>query len=123
MAARIADRLRESELTLADASHGEVPADLPDDALQVLRHGMAEHCGVVRHGDGLSTLIDNIDGMIAANGPARALVAARLIVDAALAREESRGGHFRSDFPQTDTQAARTFTRLPVPPETALEPA
>ncbi len=123
MAARIADRLRDSDLTLAGASHGEVPADLPDDALQTLRHGMAEHCGVVRHGDGLSTLIDTIDQMIAVNGPARALVAARLIVDAALAREESRGGHFRSDFPQTDAQALRTFTRLPAPPETALEPA
>ena len=30
------------------------------------------------------------------------LLAARAIAQAALLREESRGGHFRSDFPDTD---------------------
>jgi L-aspartate oxidase len=42
-----------------------------------------------------------------------ALIAARMIAAAALMRKESRGGHQRSDFPQTDPALARrTFTTL-----------
>jgi len=32
------------------------------------------------------------------------LTVARLVVQSALAREESRGVHFRTDFPDTDNQ-------------------
>jgi L-aspartate oxidase len=44
---------------------------------------------------------------LAASGPmdpetANMLLAAQLIATAALAREESRGGHFREDFPHRD---------------------
>jgi L-aspartate oxidase len=38
---------------------------------------------------------------------ANLLVVARAVVASALAREESRGGHFRRDFPQTDPGPAR----------------
>ena len=34
-----------------------------------------------------------------------------LAVRSAAARHESRGGHFRSDFPQTDADPRRTFVR------------
>jgi L-aspartate oxidase len=38
---------------------------------------------------------------------------ALLVTAAALRREESRGGHYRSDFPQTDpVLAQRTFLTL-----------
>ena len=40
-------------------------------------------------------------------------VTAKMVVAGALAREESRGGHYRSDFPQTAPEAARTFMTLP----------
>lgn len=123
MAARIADRLRDSDLPSPGASGGSVPADLPDEALQALREGMAQHCGVVREAGGLSQLIDDIDEMTDRNGPARALIAARLITAAALERRESRGGHYRADYPQTDTVARRTFVHQPECPEPALEPA
>jgi len=121
MAARIADRLRESHPKLAGQSFGDVPADLPDEALQKLRHGMADQCGVVREAEGLTALGTAIDRMETAHGPARALIAARLIVSGALARQESRGGHFRSDFPDTNETATRTFTRLPAPADPLSE--
>jgi aspartate oxidase len=38
-------------------------------------------------------------------------VTARLIVACALARKESRGGHYRTDFPQTSPTPVRTFIR------------
>lgn len=41
---------------------------------------------------------------------ANLLVVARAVVASALARRESRGGHYRSDFPQTDPAQARHST-------------
>ena len=38
---------------------------------------------------------------------ANLLVVARAVVASALARRESRGGHYRTDFPDTDPTAAR----------------
>jgi L-aspartate oxidase len=38
--------------------------------------------------------------------------AAKLVTAAALARNESRGGHWRSDFPQVAKTATRTFMTL-----------
>lgn len=109
MAARIADRLRESELKPAAQSTGLMPADLPDEILQSLRVDMAAQCGVVRDGAGLSQLLSRIEQHEAEYPEARALCAARIIADAALARTESRGGHYRSDFPDTTPEATRTF--------------
>jgi len=122
MAARIADRLREADLTLAGKSTGLVPADLPDETLQSLREEMAAKCGVVRDATGLSSLLSKIEAFEARHPAARALCAARIIADAALARDESRGGHFRSDFPETHSNAARTFTADSSMTAPALEP-
>ena len=38
---------------------------------------------------------------------ANLLVVARAVVSSALARHESRGGHFRTDFPEADSAQAR----------------
>lgn len=122
MAARIADRLRDGTLTQPGDSRGEVPADLPEDALQDLRAEMASKCGVVRNAAGLSAILGKLDALQNAYGPARALIAARLIASAALDREESRGGHFRSDYPQTQPNAQRTFTFDPHHSDLELEP-
>lgn len=85
--------------------------DLPDATLQVLRRAMSRDAGVIRDEAGLRRLLEQIDALAPAYGPCPPLVAARLIVEAALARRESRGGHFRTDFPAT-AEAARTFVTL-----------
>ena len=76
---------------------------------------MTSKCGVRRNAKKLNELIDLIDDLIARIGRANPLVASRLIAVAALAREESRGGHFREDFPaeaETAKSSFLTYDRL-----------
>ena len=108
-AARIADRLREAKFKAAGSSYAKVFADLPDPALQSLRKSMADHCGVVRNETGLMAVLQTIAKLEEQFGSARALSAAHLIASAALDRQESRGGHFRSDFPQSSSVSKQTF--------------
>jgi L-aspartate oxidase len=89
---------------------GAVVDDLPAGAMLELRAGMSADCGVVRDGHGLRRQVALIDRLEAAHGAVPALIAARLIVEAALARHESRGGHYRSDYP--DTASVARHTRL-----------
>lgn len=95
--------------------------DLPDAAMAELRTAMTAHAGVVRHAEGLSGLIALIDQLESQHGPAAVLLAARLIAQTALDRRESRGGHYRSDYSQTDRAAMHTRVRIPHP--AALEAA
>ena len=72
---------------------------------------MHAQVGVIREAHGLSATHDWIAAAGRRLGWARALTTASLIVAAAQARRESRGGHYRSDFPQTD-RPQRSFVRL-----------
>jgi L-aspartate oxidase len=88
------------------------PPVLPESAIATLRQAMARDAGVLRDREGLTRLIGVIDDLETAHGRALPLVAARLIAAAALARKESRGGHFRSDFPCMASPARRTLITL-----------
>lgn len=106
---RIADRLRDAPApSPLPAELAEAPPMLPDAPRADLRQLMQAHAGVVRNAKGLASALDRVDALCDAHGRANALVAARLILTAALAREESRGGHFRSDYPNAGP-AQRTF--------------
>ena len=84
------------------------PVSLPPHALTRLRQAISQHCGVERSETGLTALLCLIDDLRAEHGEADALVAARFIVTGALRRAESRGGHFRTDCPQTEARPAHT---------------
>jgi L-aspartate oxidase len=90
----------------------EIPPTLPAEALQRLRQLMSRHAGVVRDAEGLGALLAGIEAMEAAHGRSAALVAARLVAACALARTESRGGHFRADGAPPSPEPRRTFVRL-----------
>jgi len=85
--------------------------DLPAAALKALREAMSRDAGVVRDAAGLTRLLDLIDALEATYGRSAPLVAARFVAAGALARQESRGGHYRSDFPDTQPPR-RSFVTL-----------
>ena len=108
-AARIADRLRDAELPPHRRGGAPLPPRLEVATLDALRGRMSAGCGVVRDGPGLARTLDWIEDAGRAAGWPTALVAARLVVAAALARRESRGGHLRSDHVAADPVARRSF--------------
>ena len=92
--------------------------------LQELRHLMSEHCLVMRTEGGLRACLRGIDALgekiertevpcndaAAIAGTARAknaLLTARALVNAMLRRRESRGSHYRADFPCEDASFAK----------------
>jgi L-aspartate oxidase len=83
---------------LRDRGAAQVAAD-------TIRQLMWDHAGIDRTARGLRNCIESLDG-IASRLPPGATEernmadTARLIAEAALMRKESRGGHFRSDFPR-----------------------
>ena len=88
------------------------PAAEPDAAtIAALRRRMSRDAGIVRDGAGLRGLLAWLD---TAGGDALPMVAARLVVEAALARRESRGGHFRADFPREAEAAVHSLRTLAV---------
>jgi L-aspartate oxidase len=109
-AERAARRLKDTAIVQPGQAQAEAPPELGDLSLTELRKRMHGQVGVVRDSSGLAATLDWIDAAAHNVGPARSLVAANLIVAAALAREESRGGHYRSDFPETKAPH-RTFLR------------
>ncbi len=86
-------------------------------AVATLRKTMTMDVGLERNADDLGTALSAITKLEATNigdPDMRNMTAtAMLIASAALNRRESRGGHFRTDYPNADSaQARRTFVTL-----------
>jgi L-aspartate oxidase len=98
----------------------ETPRDprLFTQSVRDLRNVMYSNVGLVRNELGLREALARIADLQAAfptasNELRNLLVVGRLVAQAALERRESRGSHYRSDFPKTDEQfAKRSFTHL-----------
>ena len=108
---RAADNLLNNRLLprRADTIRNQPWLSMGETVSQKLRKGMTRGCGVRRKAKGLNKLIGRIDELIDQVGRANPLIAARVIASAALAREESRGGHHRNDFPETLSKPVSSF--------------
>jgi L-aspartate oxidase len=113
----IADHLPQPQIMKAVRRQDDADAPLPDPADKaLLRRTMSDHVGVVRDRAGLEKALAVIASLEAKNRSPRfrnALTAAWMIAAAALKRTESRGGHYRSDYPNQDPAwRHRTFITL-----------
>ncbi len=116
--ARIADQLREKQHEARDGAGA--PADRMDvaseaadpKAMAKLRKAMSKGCALIRSEETLYEVLETIADLhqqeTMTSGLKSALVTAELIAQGALAREESRGAHHRSDFPETEEEAFHT---------------
>ncbi len=84
--------------------------------MQTLRNAMSSGCALLRSQTSLEatrTVLDQIESeanhtQTMTSGLKSALITSEMIIIGALLREESRGGHYRIDFPQTDENADHT---------------
>jgi len=111
-AAPIDDRFRALPLENPRTCPLDEPLDL-EDIRNSLKSLMWRNMGVRREAEGLQDAADSIDHWsryvlgLQFNDPTgwelqNMLCVARMMVSAALARQESRGGHVRTDFPERD---------------------
>jgi L-aspartate oxidase len=96
---------------------GATAHERDDDAVRTLRHAMTQGAGVIRDEGSLKIALGAIATLERSGSDdrrlANMLTSAKLIAAAALARKESRGAHFRSDFPLPDAALAkRSFLTL-----------
>jgi L-aspartate oxidase len=84
-------------------------------ATGLVREIMSRHVGVLRDRAGLRAAIEALRPVAFSTGAAADAAAVGLMIAiAALLREESRGGHFRTDFPHPSHRARRLGLRLGV---------
>lgn len=110
-ACRVADDISGTAAHEQEPSLGDAPDAIPaPDGMARLRWLMWEGASVVRDGSQLRSLLEKLGSWPITPRPlsregleARSLLAAaRVIAQAALIREESRGAHYRTDFPARD---------------------
>jgi L-aspartate oxidase len=129
-AARIAEDINGHDFKhdkLAPSSQTPRNCAMPPLTEMNLRNMMSSHVGVIRNGERLAEAVRTFAALEANTGniALRNMATTSLLVaTAALVREESRGAHYRSDFPKEDPlQRRRTMTTLDAARAVAREAA
>jgi L-aspartate oxidase len=115
--ARVANVMRNegrsgSQTSCSDASNQSSSSPLdPGNTVKLLQQAMWQYAGVIRNREGLESLknqilewkhsLENVSERRTVEA-SNLLSVGELITRSALAREESRGAHFRADFPKHD---------------------
>ena len=117
-AARIAEDIDGRDFRALVAPRAEVPRNcaVPPSAEMTLRKLMSSHVGVIRDGDDLVDAVRTLammESSVGNIGLRNMATSALLVATAAWSRRESRGAHYRSDFPaEVPALAHRTLTTL-----------
>jgi L-aspartate oxidase len=119
----------------ADVRWQTAPAFVPKDVLSARKaiQAVAWDCaGIVRDDSGLRSGVDRLnavesewgrvdDPSIAQSETANLLIVARLILQSALVRLESRGAHYRADYPERNDARFAAHSRVCIGKDPAME--
>lgn len=103
---------------LLDFTSGDLPQNITTITRLELQSLLWTHAGIERNAVGLAAALQTLtrshtEGVTIHDlETANLLSLARVLVTAALAREESRGAHFRSDFPEPSTDLHRSLAYM-----------
>jgi len=121
-AGRRAPAARRGTKACQQLSQRQVPKTVPAPSLSALQRLLCDKVGIIRHQQSLTKAADILAAWQKSLAPPtdrpsyelnNLVLTGRLVTEAALLREESRGAHFRTDFPQSSPQWQRhiIFTR------------
>ena len=106
--ARAGRAMRECDPARVEGGREKVRRAAPDTAIEGIRRIAWEQCGIVRSGEGLHKACDLLAEIVPDGPESRSMrEVALLIARCALARTESRGAHFRSDYPDPSPEFER----------------
>jgi L-aspartate oxidase len=113
--ARAAQAMMEGNL--ANAAHSYSRSEIADSATPALAEKIRDitwrYAGIVRSATELKTGLNLLRDIPEDSGNRNLLSVARVIHESALAREESRGAHFREDFPDRAATARHSYITKP----------
>jgi L-aspartate oxidase len=93
-----------------DDPHVQTAPMQPDDPADQIPDITWRHAGIVRNAEGMKRGLDLL-AAFGANATHNLCIVARMILEAGLARAESRGAHYREDFPNPDTFKRHSYIR------------
>jgi L-aspartate oxidase len=109
--ARAGRAMAESEDRACEADCVDIagpPSQTPGTLSDAVRNVAWEKCGIVRDGAGLRAALEWLDAQTPQDFESQNLVqVVQLIARCALAREESRGAHYRTDYPEKRSEFER----------------